>query len=386
MSAPTTRSVRSADASLAKPDRTPNIWHKFVDLFGVNRLVTFNEFGAAGYYLQGRLKARAGDLDGAAHFFAQANAIDPNFAPALEAHGEVLDMKGEGVLAASKYDSARQTCFRIRRGPPDRPFAVRNRGTFTSEHAAYTTVLVSVKRRAMPLIARGNACLAEGRPEHALFNYTAALRIKPDAAEILALQGEALIAMQKPKQALQAFDKAAKRQPADPDTYSGRAIAHLMLNRLDEADRDWRRQLELLPPESSAARACVFLRMAQYDKALPELDAALRAEPADLYWRLYRLTALRRSGSAANDGDAVATTDWPAPLLALHHGSLSGDEALGRADTEMRRTEARFQLAVLAASDAPERARSLWQQVVQDSPPSMIEHAAARHELQRLKP
>ena len=55
--------------------------------------------------------------------------------------------------------------------------------------------------------------------------------------------------------------------------------------RLGAADADWRRQSELLPPEQASARACVSLRMADYEAALPSLQRALEKEPGDPYWR-----------------------------------------------------------------------------------------------------
>ena len=170
--------------------------------------------------------------------------------------------------------------------------------------------------------------------------------------------------------------------------YGGRAIVRLALGRLDAADADWRRQLELVPTEQASARACVALRLADYEAALPELQRALEKEPADPYWRLYRLTALHRLGRTAGQPgvDGAAGDAWPGPLLALHAGQLSADDALTRADNDGRRAEALFQLGVFAYPQDREEARRRWQQVVDEAPPAMIEYAAARHELTRLGP
>ena len=122
--------------------------------------------------------------------------------------------------------------------------------------------------------------------------------------------------------------------------------------------------------------------MADYQAALPELERALEKDPADPYWRLYRLTALHRLGRAAGI-EVTAGGAWPGPLLALHAGRLSADEALQQADNEARRAEALFQLGVLAWPRDPAEARRRWDEVVSLAPPALIEHAAACHELAR---
>ena len=75
---------------------------------------------------------------------------------------------------------------------------------------------------------------------------------------------------------------------------------------------------------------------------------------------------------------------WPAPLLAFHAGQATEEAALARADTPGRRTEALFQLGVLALAGNPAAARRHWGEVVEHGAPALIEYAAARNELARL--
>ena len=133
---------------------------------------------------------------------------------------------------------------------------------FPAEIAAYSTVLQSVKQRLLPYMARGNAFLAEGRANLALLDYGCALSLKPGLHEVAALKAEALAMLGHYRQALAAFNSAMAARPTDGEICSGRAIAHLALGELDAACADWRRQLELLPPDRASARACVSLRMA----------------------------------------------------------------------------------------------------------------------------
>lgn len=359
-------------------------WRRAMDRFGSRHpQSTVEELGTHGLYLRARASARAGDLELAARQFAEVVSLAPTFAPAVEAHAAVLDMMGQSELARPRYDLARKLRAQVRRGPPDRPFALRNRGPATADIAAYSEVMRSVQKRALPHVARGNAYLADGHAKLALLDYGVALSLKPDLHEIVALKAEALAMLGRHDEALAAFDAALAARPEGADIYSGRAIVHLALGRLDAAIADWRRQLALLPHERAAARACVLLRLADYAAALPELERALAKEPADPYWRLYRLTALRRLGRVAGRAclDDAAGDAWPGPLLALHAGKMPADEALKRADNAGRRAEALFQIGVIGhAHDRPE-ARRRWQETVDISLPALIEHAAALREL-----
>src|SRR5258707_4172667 len=306
----------SGDAMTWLSEAVLNPWRRAVDRLGsgfVHRLS--EEGGANALYFRARASARAGDLEKAAQQFADLTEIAPTLTAALEGHGEAVDRLGQGELARAKYDVARRLRSAVRRGAPDRPFVLRNRGPFPAEIAAYTSVLLSVKERALPYVARGNALLAEGRAKLALLDYSCALSLKPDIHEITALKAEALLMLGRYEEALRAFDAALAARPDDAGIYSGRAIARLALGRLDAADADWRRQSELLPPEQASARACVSLRMADYEAALPSLQRALEKEPGDPYWTLYRLTSLHRLGRPAPPptphGDAKHSSPWP---------------------------------------------------------------------------
>lgn len=336
-------------------------------------------------YLQGHAKERSGDREGAARLFADAVTSAPDHAPALEGQGELLDLAGKTDSAAGKYSAARQLRAQHREGPPDRSLVVRRRGPFTDQVAAFSSVLQVVKHGTLPYVARGNSFLSEGRADAALRDYEDALALKSSLPEIMALKGEALAMLGCYREALQAFDSAVAERPQDPEILSGRAIALLAIGDLKGADADWRRQLELLAPSRASARACVALRLADYELAAVELERALAKEPHDAYWRLYHMTALRRLGRPVVSADLTATNGWAGRLIRLQAGQLSGDEVMKEADSSGRRAEALFQLGVLASSQNGVDAARLWKEVVMRSGPDMIEHAAARHELARLR-
>ena len=215
-------------------------------------------------FLRARAMARSGALDMSLRLYADAAELEPTFAEAIEAQGEALDVTGQSAVAAKKYEAARRVRAAMRPGAPDRHFVLRQRGQFIAEIMAYDSVLRSLKKNTLPYLARGNAYLAAGRPEKALADYDRALRLKPKLPEITALKGEALGMLGRYGEAVQAFDAALAAMPNDAEMLNGRAIVHMALGHIEKANADWRRQFDLLR-DRAAARACVALRMADYE-------------------------------------------------------------------------------------------------------------------------
>lgn len=336
-------------------------------------------------YLRARAMARSGALEMSIRLFADAEDFEPTFAEAIEAQGEALDKTSHPDAAAKKYEAARRVRAAARPGAPDRHFVLRQRGHFIAEIIAYDSVLRSLKKNALPYIARGNAYLASGRPEKALHDYERALRLKPRLTEIMALKGEALGMLGRYVEALRAFDVAIAAMPSDAEALNGRAIVHIALGHVAKANADWRRQFDLLR-DKPAARACVALRMADYKSAVSQLESAIVREPADPYWQLYLLAAERRLGRPARSVDVRDVDVWPGPLLALHAGRMNEQEMFQRADTSDRRAEAAFQVGILASARDSATAERSWREVVELASPSLIEYAAARSELARRSP
>jgi tetratricopeptide (TPR) repeat protein len=357
-------------------------WHKYTGQLhpSTSRVADFHL-----RYLRARALARTGAFDMAVLMYKQAIDLEPNLVEAWEGLGEALDVIGKPQLAMEKYASARRIRAEMRPGAPDRHFVLRQRGHFMAEILAYDSVLRSLKKNALPYVARGNAYLASGQPENALKNYDYALELKGNLPGVAALKGEALSKLGRYDEALRWFDVATAARPNDAEALGGRAISRLGLGLLEEANADWQRQFFLLEGYASA-RACVALRMADWALALPELERAIAKEPNDPYWHLYRLTTMRRLGMPIDVEGVPSIGIWPGTLLDLHVGRTTPDEVLGRAETEGRRAEALFQLGVQNVDQDRQLAVMYWKKVIERSPPSLIEHAAARNELARCSP
>jgi len=325
--------------------------------------------GGEALFRRGRSRMRSGDLEAALADFDRALELLPDFADALVSRAECLDMIGKVGEAQPDYARARRLWAEHRTGAPDRSYIWRQQGKLSFEVESYELALERIKTGAFPHAGVGNALMARGQPAEALRAYEAALKIKEKDPALLALRGEALTVLGRLRQAVASFTLSLRRNPKAPETLSGRAVAYAAMGRMGRANADWRRQLALLPASRPAARACVMLRLADWQGALGELERAIAAEPDEPYWRLYRATALLRLGQPVKDAPVPLDGPWPAPLFAVQAGRLGPPDAvLGMAKTDGQRAEALFQL---------ER----WQDVVDSAPPAMIEYAAARNEL-----
>ena len=333
-------------------------------------------------FLRATALFRTGDGETAMRLLRQAIEIAPAFSDAIEAEGEALDMSGETAAASAKYEQARKLRQVGRPGAPDRHFVLRQQGSHTAEIVAYTRVLKSLKKFALPHLARGNAYLADRQPELALADYDRALKLHPNSLDALALKGEALSAMGQYAAAVEVLDRVLAARAKDAEALNARAIAHMALGHVDQANADWRQQLGLLGGRP-AASAYVALRLADFDGAVPHLETMVRNDRRDPYWTVYLRTALLRLGRPLSSDGTLDGDSWVASLLAVQSGTASESDVLGRADTAARRAEALFQLGVAAHARDRSAARSYWQQVVDTGLPTLVEYAAARNELAR---
>ncbi|SEP48086.1 Tfp pilus assembly protein PilF [Rhodospirillales bacterium URHD0017] len=343
-----------------------------------------DEQDAHAHFRDGLIKRRGGDSEGALAAFDRTLALVPDFADAVMERAEILDGLGRSDEARAEYERARRLWSELPPGAADRRYVYRRQGYFAFEAESYDLVRTNVRSKILPQIAHGNARLAHGHAAEALDSYERALKVNPKLTEVLALKGEALSAMGRYEEAIQIFDGVLAAHPQDVDTLNARGIARAALGRLAEANDDWRHQFDLLPQTSSAARACVAMRMANYSAAFNDFGVAISKEPNNAYWLLYRLTAARLAGAPTEPVTLPADDRWETLLLAFRTGQATEEALLDRADSPNRHAEARFQMGVLAVDGNPAAARRYWREVVDQGPPALIEFAAASNELARL--
>jgi tetratricopeptide (TPR) repeat protein len=333
-------------------------------------------------FLRARALIRLGEKEAALRFLREAGELDPTFCDAIEAEGEILDTAGTAGGGAVLYAQAREIRRKLRRGGPDRHFVMRQQGPAISEVVAYTAVIKSLKKSALPLVARGNAYLVEDQPDLALADYDRALKLKPGSSEILALKAEALVALGRYREALDLLNSVLEGGSPYSGSLNTRAIAKMALGYVEQANADWKLQLSILKgrPQPSSY---IALRLADYEAAIPYLEAASADNSRDAYSKLYLNTARLMTGRPPLTESVAAPDGWPELLLALQAGAVTEDAVLAKAYTIGRRAEALFQLAALKFANDPAAARSHWREIVETGPHDFVEFAASRNEFAR---
>jgi protein O-GlcNAc transferase len=139
------------------------------------------------------------------------------------------------------------------------------------------------------------ALLALKRPREAMECCEAALGLKPDFPEALCNRGNALCALDRPAEGLAAYERAISLAPGFYDAHMGRTKALLMLKRYAEALSSCDRALQLGPHSVDAwcLRGSVLLRAKRPEEALAALDRALVLSPDSPEALNNRGTALR---------------------------------------------------------------------------------------------
>jgi predicted O-linked N-acetylglucosamine transferase (SPINDLY family) len=201
----------------------------------------------------------------------------------------------------------------------------------------------AVNRANAPVLSNlAVALLALERPHEALECCEAALRLNPRFPEAFCNRGHALSMMGRPGDALVSYDRALAHAPAFQDAWSGRAKALLALARHEEALSACDRLLLVQAPTPDAwcLRGSVLLKLRRPEDALTAFDRAISMTPESAEAHNNRGTALRdlrrpREALEAYERAAHLRSDFPevwcnAANLSLDAGRY--EEALVRCD------------------------------------------------------
>ena len=127
---------------------------------------------------------------------------------------------------------------------------------------------------------RGNALLGLERPQDALAAYEKAIAADPQNWEAHYNRGNVLSALNRFGEALASYDKSIAIFPHRAEVFDNRGSTLANLGRYQEALASFQRALELNPnPRSYANRASTRAQFKQYDKALEDFDKAFAGDP-----------------------------------------------------------------------------------------------------------
>jgi hypothetical protein len=128
---------------------------------------------------------------------------------------------------------------------------------------------------------RGHALLALQRPGEALAALDAAVRLEPGNAGAHANRGLALQSLARPLEAVHAFDLALAIDPRLAEAWSNRGVALQASHAFDEALASFARAIELAPEHAQAwvNRAFLLQAMQRPQEAIADCERALAVKP-----------------------------------------------------------------------------------------------------------
>ena len=194
------------------------------------------------------------------------------------------------------------------------------------------------------LFRRGNELIGQGRPDAALADFDAALRIAGPHMEILNSRGMALQVLGRLDEALADFERALALKPETSVLHANRGAVLMLQGRYQDAADSLKTAVGLQPdnPISWYNYALTLRDLERFDEALAGYDRALALQPAypdALIGRGLVLMDLYRLDEARACFDAALTLqpDHPrARINAALRDLLAGDLAKGFAGYEWR--------------------------------------------------
>lgn len=170
---------------------------------------------------------------------------------------------------------------------------------------------------------RGNAYKSRQDYDHALVDYTEALKLDPKYAHAYLNRGVVFVAKEDAERALADFTRSIELDPAQRLGYVNRALVYNALHNYDAAIGDYNRAITMGvdAADAYAGRGEAYAGRGAFQKALADYDEALKrgaADPRTLALRGNANRALNKLDAAIADYDAAIKLD--ANYAAAWHG------------------------------------------------------------------
>jgi tetratricopeptide (TPR) repeat protein len=218
-------------------------------------------------------------------------------------------------------------------------------GQFALATAAYNTIGRDDPAFHLAELGRAEALRSSGKTEAAIEVLTQLARTHPDLPDVQRALGDLLRAEERYDEAAAAYDAAIAALPAENPShwvlYYVRGISHERGKRWEQAERDFRKALELTPDQPQVLNYLGYSYLEMHtnlDEALGMIERAVEQRPDDGYivdslaWALYRLGRHEEAVAPMERAASLMPVD---PIVNDHLGDVYW--AVGR------RNEAEFQ-------------------------------------------
>jgi len=313
---------------------------------------------------RGYICLRDGEVEEAIGFLEAAVTARPDECPAHVTLADALQQQGRFADAAREIDLA----VRLR---PDLPQVYRARGRLNLERADLETALrdfdAAIARApagrssadlASDYVERGRVKHTLGQFQDAISDYDRALAACPDNALAYHLRGEALLSLNRPREAEQAFGQSLRHRPAFGPALRARGEARVKTGDFASAAEDYTRALALDRDASILIhRGWAYFFSDAWKLAERDFEEAIQLDPAPGDAQVGRGLARVMLGDyqrAVADANAVLATGKPDTPEMMHNVAcvFSLAAARVRADEGVRDRDtvaATYHLQALAA-------------------------------------
>lgn len=168
--------------------------------------------------------------------------------------------------------------------------------------ADYTQAVRLKPTMALAYINRGDAHLALGHQERAVQDYSEAIRVDPELALGWLDRGLVYHKLGQYSRAIEDYNAALRLDPTYATTYADRGLAYGELRQWEQAFEDCTTAVDLSPKyeKAYACRGWILVNQKKYEKAIADYDLAIGYEPNDTYALRNRGWAYEKLGNYAS--------------------------------------------------------------------------------------
>ncbi|WP_434222754.1 tetratricopeptide repeat protein [Limnospira platensis CENA597] len=205
---------------------------------------------AAGFQKQAEFHLQSGDIHATMAACEQALNHDPNSAVTCQLLGKVWQQRGDEYWSQYWYQRAQTLGYResvVERKDPPQPQP-------ESESQEKPEIPQTIAEPLSDMVAQVEANLQEKQFQQALSLCQQVLALDPEAANIYALLGKALLGMKRLPEAVAAFEKAVQLNPEDATIHTNLGSLAARMQRWEQAVKCYERAIALQPDLVAAHR------------------------------------------------------------------------------------------------------------------------------------
>lgn len=250
-------------------------------LAACNRALSIDRDAALAYVWRARVHCWSSNAKDGLKDANQALSLEPESPDALIVQAIALALQGRQQDAVKSIQKVMEQSGEIAWAYQVRGWLAASRNSSDEAIADYTVASLKAPDRPQPLVLRAAEYLRRGDYEQAIDDCQAALQRQPSYVDALALRGDAHVVAGRWLNAVSDYSEVLQALPHHTLALSARGWLYLWMNKTAQAINDGSRWITQEPKNAEAylLRAEAHWRMADFDHAIADANAALRFQP-----------------------------------------------------------------------------------------------------------